>query len=129
MYKVNEPNKSPFKENANRILGKSSSTGEFDRANFTMEEPPRQKLGMGYEEGRDLYEGVHARRALGFPPNTKIAADHYEIEKSIYNRSYNQYGQQSFENLNNPKHHRIHNSRRSYNMITADINPYERQPI
>jgi len=86
------------------------------------------KIGMGYEEGRELYESLHARRSKGLPPVTKLAAEHFEVESSIFHRGNNDYGKfDSNQSMTNPHHHRIHNSRRSYNPLTNDILSYRTQ--
>lgn len=83
---------------------------------------------MGYEEGRELYESLHARRSKGLPPVTKMAAQHFEVESNIHNRLSNDYGRFSTDlSLTNPHHHRIHNSRRSYNPLTNDMLAYEKK--
>lgn len=90
----------------------------------------RQKLGMGYEEGRDFYEGVYARRSKGLAPNTRLAAEHYEIEDNLYNRETAQYGRhQDFPNLNNPNYHRLLRTGRSYNVLSSDMYDYAKEQL
>ena len=82
---------------------------------------------MGYEEGREFYESLHARRSKGLPPITKMAAEHFEVESNIFNRMNNDYGRfANAQSLTNPHHHKTHNSRRSYNPLTNDLLNYER---
>jgi len=71
---------------------------------------------MGYEEGKEFYEGLHMRRSKGLAPMTKYALDHQEIEDSIRNRetaAYNKWhtGSCSFSR---PSH------TRRYNVITNE---------
>ena len=97
------------------------------RSNLFLDEKYKPQLGMGYEEGRELYESLHARRSKGLAPITKMAAQHYEVESNINSRPNNDYGKfSSTVSLTDPHYHRKHNSRRSYNPLTNDLLNYEK---
>ena len=126
----NQNNQNPLKANANKILSKSSSMGDISQHQYFDSSSTRPKLGMGYEEGREFYENLHARRSKGLAPATKYAYEHYEIEDSLRNRETARYGENvPFPSLNDPYYHRGNFSRRSYNPLTNDMYKYTKQQL